>query len=68
MKRKLNESQKREEILNLAKEYTKQDLNYMHKNSDISPEKAIMYVENHHISNNTLQRLFKEKATKILQS
>lgn len=58
----------REKLIVLAKNYTLENLEYMSKNSNVSPEKVIKNVVSLHIQKDTVKRIFKQRADKLLNN
>ena len=58
-------AKRRKTIIDIAKNLGCTDIDYLDKNSNITDEKAIMYIEHHHCPNDTFRRMFKERINSL---
>ena len=62
---KHHDSQLREKIIMLAKDYTKEDISYMSKNSRYNPEMVVKNVSCLHITNGVIKNAFLTRVKKL---
>lgn len=63
----LSPAAKRELVIEIAADYTKEDISYMSKNSNYSAEKALNQIAMHHIASQAIARVFKQRVEKLLK-
>lgn len=59
-------AQNRELVIKIGKEYTKENLDYMSKNSDYTPKRVAETISKHHISNGVLRSAFERRIRKYV--